>query len=1214
MLKHKIDSLQKLFIRVHSNFCMPFSFFKNRLTPKAQGTIEYLVIFAVVIVIGLFVVSLLLNLFSNTDSSEKLSKLEWSSKEVALLDGIIDEDGNWVLVIKNNGSERITLQSIILGSTELDLGSIQLASFESKSLMFVNEYATQGCTSNTVSFNFTLNYTSSEGLAKTITGTQEFFLTCVTSVVQTPNYLVLGEENLEDDEGGEIVFSEPGFEINLVGENEVTFWDSRINFSFFIENYPAIKDCSLILNDVNVLTKIPNEFNFSSLNTFTHNLLASGIYSWDINCTDTNNIVIASENGPFLLNLPREFTTIQNCLQLQDMNLHLDGNYILENDIDCASDTNNSSGALWNNGAGFAPIGNSSTNFSGTFDGAGYTISGLYINRSTTSYVGLFGYTSSTALIANLKITDANISGKDYVGGLIGYSQGDVSKCSYDGIVRGANQYAGGLIGYLQSGRLFGSYTKGTLYSKQYSGGLVGYTNDTTTYLYDVYSQMNVFATSSYTGGLIGLCKRTYIIKSYSTGIVSSTISTGLGGFVGSNSISACYANNSFWDTTTSTRATSALGVGKTTAQMKTQTTFAGFDFENMWNYSSEEYPSLKEYLVYLSSPTGVEFSAGSGTTQDPYQISTCGEFQKIAYESMDANYILLNDLNCSDSLSWVMGRGFTQIGTSSAPFSGSFNGNNFLINNLIINRPIFQNIGVFGYTSATSLIANINLVNASVSGSNYVGGLIGYSNGGVAKSSFDGFVYGRNQYAGGLIGYIATGTIFGSYSKGNLYSNQYSGGLIGYAVSSSVSYLFDIYSQMNVFATSSYTGGLIGLCENTYIARSYSTGIVSSTSPTGLGGLIGSGASDCYTNRTFWDTTTSTLATSSKGVGKNTTEMKTQTTYAGFDFNNLWNYSNEEYPTLKNYSVYLNAPSTISFSGGTGSLIDPYQISNCNQLQLASSNRDSNFILVNDINCSDTTYWSMGTGFTSIGTSASIQFLGNFNGAHYNIYNLYINRPFSSNRGLIGYASSNSLIENLNVINSSISGSTNVGGIVGYNTGDINSCYFEGLIYGRNQYAGGIVGAMSGGGTITKSYSQGEISAHENVGGVLGGSIGNTTSYLSDSYSNMSVSGTWARVAGLIGFCDYLTVSRTYANGLVRFVGTGSANYVSGLVGDYSTCTVNNSFWDTTTSTWLTSARGTGKTTAQMKQQATYTGWTFPTVWTITEGISYPSLTNFSN
>ena len=1205
---------------------MPFSFFKNNSNTKAQGTIEYLVIFAIVVLIGLFVAFILFNVSSNNDSNEKLSKLEWSSKEVALLDGIIDEDGNWVLVIKNNGLERITLESIVLGSTVVDLGGVQLASFESRSLMFVDEYGVEGCTSNPVSFNFTLNYTSSEGLAKTITGTQDFFLTCVTSVAQNSNYVVLGEEeNLEEEEeepeeegGGEIVFSEPGFEITLIGDDEVTFGDSRINFSFFIENYPAIKDCSLIINDVNVMTKNLNEFNFTSLNTFTFDLLQSGTHFWDINCTDTNNIIIASENGPFSLTLSRDFTKIQTCSQLQDMNLNLAGNYILGNDIDCGNDTNNSSGALWNNGAGFMPIGNNTANFTGTLDGAGHTISGLYINRSAASYIGLFGYTSSTALIANLKLTDANISGRDYVGGLIGYSKGDVSKCSYEGTVRGANQYTGGLIGYMYSGRMFGSYTKGNLYGKQFSGGLIGYTVTVyKAYLYDVYSQMNVSATSSYTGGLIGSCEDTYIIRGYSTGAVSSSSSSYLGGLTGAGSTGAsCYSDNSFWDTTTSTLVYSSTGTGKTTAEMKTQTTFTGYDFDKVWNYTNEEYLELKDYSVYLSTPTVVDFTAGSGTTEDPYQISTCVEFQKIAFESMDTNYVLINDLNCSDSLHWIMGRGFTQIGSSSAPFNGRVNGNNFLINNLYENRPIYNNIGVFGYTSATSLIANINLVNASISGSNYVGGLIGYSNGGVAKCSFDGFVYGRNQYTGGLIGYLDTGTIFGSYSKGNVYGKQFVGGLVGYSLEASWAYLFDVYSQMNVYATSSYVGGLMANCDNIYIAKAYSTGSINYVSSSYIGGLIGYGTTDCYVNSGYWDINSSNREYSSKGVAKTTTEMKTQTTFAGYDFDNVWNYTNEEYPELKSYSVYLTAPSTSSFAGGSGSLIDPYQISNCDQLQFASSNRDSNFILVNDINCADTKYWSMGTGFASIGTSASLQFLGNLNGANYNISNLHINRPFSSNRGVIGYASANSLIQNLNVINSSISGSTNVGGIVGYNIGDVNFCYFEGLIYGRSQYAGGIVGALTGGGTITKSYSQGELSGYEHVGGVLGGALGTTTSYLSDSYSNMSVSSPYVRVGGLIGYCDHLTVSRTYSNGLVRYVGTGSSNYMGGLMGESSgtTCVVNNSFWDTTTSTWISSPKGTGKTTTQMKQQATYTGWTFPSIWTITEGNSYPSLTGFSN
>jgi hypothetical protein len=98
-------------------------------------------------------------------------------------------------------------------------------------------------------------------------------------------------------------------------------------------------------------------------------------------------------------------TAISNVEDLQAMSIT--GNYYLTNDID-ASDTVN-----WNSGAGFVPIGTVTSEFAGTFDGCGYTISDLYINR-TTSDGGLFGYVEGPAKIANVTLEDVNIKEDDY--------------------------------------------------------------------------------------------------------------------------------------------------------------------------------------------------------------------------------------------------------------------------------------------------------------------------------------------------------------------------------------------------------------------------------------------------------------------------------------------------------------------------------------------------------------------------------------------------------------------------------------------------------------------------------------------------------------------------------------------------------------------------------------------------------------------------------
>ncbi|NLO23122.1 MAG: hypothetical protein GX116_02155, partial [Fibrobacter sp.] len=123
------------------------------------------------------------------------------------------------------------------------------------------------------------------------------------------------------------------------------------------------------------------------------------------------------------------------------------------------------------------PIGNSSRPFKGEFDGiAGKKnrkIYGLYINDTTKTSVGLFGYTSGVQ-ISNLEVLVGRVTAKDTVGALIGYAEGgSVSNVHSEIKVTGRN-YVGGLIGNF-SGSLYRSSVKESVVGKTYVGGLMGY-------------------------------------------------------------------------------------------------------------------------------------------------------------------------------------------------------------------------------------------------------------------------------------------------------------------------------------------------------------------------------------------------------------------------------------------------------------------------------------------------------------------------------------------------------------------------------------------------------------------------------------------------------------------------------------------------------------------------------------------------------------------
>lgn len=99
------------------------------------------------------------------------------------------------------------------------------------------------------------------------------------------------------------------------------------------------------------------------------------------------------------------------------MAMDLSANYTLGADIDMSELTKAS--GMWNTSTGFAPVGS----FTGTFDGQGHTVTGLYINRPATDNVGLFGTVSESASIQNIKLVNNFISGRDYTGTAVGYIQ-----------------------------------------------------------------------------------------------------------------------------------------------------------------------------------------------------------------------------------------------------------------------------------------------------------------------------------------------------------------------------------------------------------------------------------------------------------------------------------------------------------------------------------------------------------------------------------------------------------------------------------------------------------------------------------------------------------------------------------------------------------------------------------------------------------------------
>ncbi|MEF8873744.1 MAG: GLUG motif-containing protein, partial [Candidatus Thermoplasmatota archaeon] len=288
---------------------------------------------------------------------------------------------------------------------------------------------------------------------------------------------------------------------------------------------------------------------------------------------------------------------------LDNVRNDLESDYVLINDLD----ENTEGYSDYNTGNGWEPIGPQYNRFSGTFDGNGYEISGLYINRSEEDNLGLFGYTDGAEL-TDLGLIEVNLSGGNQVGGLVGvndnttvnnsYATGSVSG-DYDvggligyntnksavsnsyakGEVSGNSRRVGGLIGMNWNGTVSNSYATVHTSGAEVVGGLVGLTDSA---IKNSYAAGNVSGGST-VGGLVGSNINGNISNSYAAGNVSGN--GDVGGLVG---LSSGTISDSFWDIETSGQDTSQGGTGKTTAEMKEITTYTDTDtsgLEEPWDF-----------------------------------------------------------------------------------------------------------------------------------------------------------------------------------------------------------------------------------------------------------------------------------------------------------------------------------------------------------------------------------------------------------------------------------------------------------------------------------------------------------------------------------------------------------------------------------------------------------------------------------------------------
>ena len=580
--------------------------------------------------------------------------------------------------------------------------------------------------------------------------------------------------------------------------------------------------------------------------------------------------------------------------------------------------------------------------FTGTFDGAGYTI--FHFTYSTTDKkngIGLFGYLNEpSALIQSLTLSDpcittgsgryvgslvgrmgngtiadcsmenGTISGDYYIGGLVGLNDsGSISNCHATGSISGNGSDIGGLVGYSSSGNLYNCYAIGYVTGNgNFIGGLVGRNDNMFSGgVIDCYANVDVTGNSHFVGGLVGSNWSGNISNCHADGDVTAN-GDSVGGLVGYSmnmgvgNISNCYATGrvigngdfvgglvgqnsgiisaSFWDIQTSGQTTSFGGIGLNTEQMKSRITFtgAGWDFTREIANGAEDVWLIVDGLDYPRLTSQYYYGGGEGTEQQPYLIYTPVELSLIG-DKPDNHFLLMNDIDGQE----YCGIGPRPIGEyPDYPFSGVFDGNGHTIYNFAYEVAAQDFVGLFGYvTGEGAEIKNLRLVDVDIYAAtgDYVGGLVGYNNGGrLTNVSVTGSVTGWGG-VGGLVGVNYDGLARQCYADCTVDGYEDTGGLVGINYND----VTNCHSAGSVIGMR-FVGGLVGYNWDGDITNSFSTGSV--TAFDFFGGLIGYNR-DGTVSDSFWDVQTSGQSTSYGGTGLDTALMQTQSTFTdtGWDF-----------------------------------------------------------------------------------------------------------------------------------------------------------------------------------------------------------------------------------------------------------------------------------------------------------------------------------------
>ena len=558
--------------------------------------------------------------------------------------------------------------------------------------------------------------------------------------------------------------------------------------------------------------------------------------------------------------------------------------YELAANLDFDTDDNgqiNKGDDYWNDGNGWAPIGEVSSPFNTVLDGNGRAIANLHIDRTDTDDIGLFGAAGGNAVIRNVRLTGVRVSGGDKVGGLVGSSGGSISGSSAAGRVSG-DAGIGGLAG-VNSGSISSSNAAVAVSGSSSSGfrevltvfGAAG----GNAVIRNVRLTGVRVSGGDKVGGLVGSSGGS-ISGSSAAGRVSGD--AGIGGLAGVNSGSISSSN----------AAVAVSGSSSSSGFREVLTVFgSGNSVGGLAGVNTGSIADSHASGAVTGGGNYIGGLVGSGG----HILRSCGTIRS----SYAAGKVTGNGAPEGPEGVYVGGL----IGQSCGAISDSY------ATGVVTSAG--YNIGGLAGTSEGA-ISN-SYAAGSVTGASSVGGLVGSNGGAISGSYATGKVSATgggisNHQVGGLVGAtLFLGAITTSYATGSVSGDWYVGGLVGYveSIGNSGGPITASYATGSVTGNR-YVGGLAGSfgggIASSSITASYATGRVSGNSD--VGGLVGDSANSAEVTGSYWDTQTTGQDSSDGGSGKTTRELQAPTEAAGIyaDWNAAyWDFGTaKQYPALK--------------------------------------------------------------------------------------------------------------------------------------------------------------------------------------------------------------------------------------------------------------------------------------------------------------------------